>query len=89
MGRLLDDLLDVSRISRGRIETSASSRGADRSGIGRDGREVLLRFRDNGIGIAPEILSRIFDPFVQVERRIERSQGRVGIGLTLVRKLVE
>lgn len=35
------------------------------------------------------MLSRIFDPFVQVERRVERSQGGVGIGLTLVRKLVE
>ena len=49
----------------------------------------MLRIRDNGIGIAPEMLTRIFDLFVQVERRVERSQGGVGIGLTLVRKLVE
>ena len=57
--------------------------------LGREGREVVLQIRDNGVGIAPGMLSRIFDPFVQVERRVERSQGGVGIGLTLVRKLVE
>jgi signal transduction histidine kinase len=55
----------------------------------RGGREVALRIRDNGIGIAPEMLTRIFDLFVQVDRRVERSQGGVGIGLTLVRKPVE
>jgi signal transduction histidine kinase len=55
----------------------------------REGREVALRIRDNGSGIAPEMLARIFDPFVQVDRRAERSQGGVGIGLTLIRKLVE
>ena len=52
-------------------------------------REALDDAAINGIGIAPEMLSRIFDPFVQGERRVERSQGGVGIGLTLVRKLVE
>ena len=57
--------------------------------LGRQGGEVALRIRDNGIGIAPEMLPRIFEPFVQVARRVERSQGGVGIGLTLVRKLVE
>jgi signal transduction histidine kinase len=35
------------------------------------------------------MLTRLFDRFVQVDRRVERSQGGVGIGLTLVRKLVE
>jgi CheY-like chemotaxis protein/two-component sensor histidine kinase len=54
-----------------------------------EGAEVVLRIHDNGIGIPPEMLSRIFDLFVQVERRVRRSQGGVGIGLTLVRKLVE
>jgi CheY-like chemotaxis protein len=49
----------------------------------------VRRIRDNGIRIAPETLTRLFDRFVQVDRRVERSQGRVGIGLTLVRKLVE
>jgi CheY-like chemotaxis protein/two-component sensor histidine kinase len=55
----------------------------------REGRELVLRIRDNGIGIAPEMLTRIFDLFVQVDRRVERAQEGVGIGLTLVRKLVE
>ncbi|MHB1557814.1 MAG: PAS domain-containing hybrid sensor histidine kinase/response regulator [Isosphaeraceae bacterium] len=57
--------------------------------LGREDGEVVLRIRDNGIGIAPEMLTRVFDLFVQAERRVERSRGGVGIGLTLVRKLVE
>jgi two-component system, chemotaxis family, CheB/CheR fusion protein len=57
--------------------------------LSREGREVELRIRDNGIGIAPEMPTRLFDLFVQAERRVERSNGGVGIGLTLVRKLVE
>jgi signal transduction histidine kinase/DNA-binding response OmpR family regulator len=55
----------------------------------RDGGEAVLRVRDNGIGIAPEMLPRIFDLFMQAERYLDRSQGGLGIGLTLVRSLVE
>jgi signal transduction histidine kinase len=55
----------------------------------RQGSEVLLRVRDTGVGIAPELLPRIFDLFVQEERSLARSQGGLGIGLTLVRSLVE
>jgi PAS domain S-box-containing protein len=55
----------------------------------REGAEIVLRVRDTGIGIAPEMLPRIFDLFVQAERRTDRSQGGLGIGLTLVRRLVE
>jgi PAS domain S-box-containing protein len=50
---------------------------------------VRISVRDNGVGISPEMLSRIFDLFVQGERRLDRSPGGVGIGLTLVKKLVE
>jgi CheY-like chemotaxis protein len=149
MARLLDDLLDVSRISRGLIElrrepvdlkalvhrtveavrplaeqrrhqltvslaqdtlqvegdptrleqvvmnllTNACKYtdpgGHVRLAVGRDGREVVLRVQDNGIGIAAEMLPRIFDLFVQAERRLDRSQGGVGIGLTLAKRLVE
>ena len=53
------------------------------------GSEVVLRVRDTGIGIAPDMLPKVFDLFVQAERRLDRSQGGVGIGLTLVKKLVE
>ena len=50
---------------------------------------VVFRVRDNGIGIPPEMLARIFDLFAQVDRSLDRSQGGLGLGLTLVRSLVE
>jgi len=50
---------------------------------------ALLRVEDNGYGIAPELLPRVFDLFVQGERTLDRAQGGLGIGLTLVRRLVE
>ncbi len=50
---------------------------------------VVLRVRDTGIGIPPEMLAAIFDLFTQVDRALDRSQGGLGIGLTLVRRLVE
>ena len=45
--------------------------------------------RDTGIGIPAEMLARVFDLFTQVDRSLDRSQGGLGIGLTLVRRLVE
>ena len=51
--------------------------------------EVVLLVRDNGAGIAPELLPRIFDLFTQADRTLDRSQGGLGIGLSLVQKLVE
>jgi two-component system, sensor histidine kinase len=50
--------------------------------------EAVLRVRDTGFGIAPELLPRIFELFVQGERTLERAQGGLGIGLTLVQRLV-
>jgi PAS domain S-box-containing protein len=55
----------------------------------RSGGEAVVRVRDTGIGIAPEMLQRIFDLFVQVDHTASRSQGGLGIGLTLVKNLVE
>jgi signal transduction histidine kinase len=55
----------------------------------RQGDEVLVSVRDTGIGIAAENLLRIFEMFSQVEPALERSQGGLGIGLALVRGLVE
>jgi CheY-like chemotaxis protein len=54
----------------------------------RDG-QVRIRVKDNGIGIPADMLARVFEMFTQVDRRIERSSGGLGIGLTLVQRLVE
>jgi signal transduction histidine kinase/CheY-like chemotaxis protein len=54
-----------------------------------EGPEVVFRVRDNGIGIPPEMLSGIFDLFAQVDHSLDHSQGGLGLGLTLVRSLVE
>jgi len=51
--------------------------------------EVLIRVRDNGLGIPPAMLPRVFNMFTQVERTRDHAQGGLGIGLTLVRRLVE
>jgi signal transduction histidine kinase/ActR/RegA family two-component response regulator len=149
MTRLVDDLLDVSRVSRGRItlrmepvalaevvvRAVESSRpllearrhkltvelpdepvrleadpvrlaqvvnnllnnaakytaegGRVRLTAERQVEEVVLRVGDNGVGIAPEMLSRVFDPFSQAEQTLDRSAGGLGLGLTLVKSLVE
>jgi len=149
MTRLLDDLLDVSRITRGKValtkarvalrETVLQAVDAARllteqkgqelrfdlpeSGVWVDGDEVrltqiltnlldnaakftltggtitvqlrtehdeaVLSVRDTGVGIAPEALARIFDLFTQEDATSDRQQGGLGIGLTLVRRLVE
>ncbi len=55
----------------------------------REGSEVVVRVRDNGVGIEPEMLGKVFELFAQVGRSAHRAQGGLGIGLTLVRQLVE
>lgn len=60
-------------------------------GKGRDGAptEVVVRVRDDGIGMEPETLAHVFDLFMQADRTLDRSRGGLGIGLTMVRRLVE
>jgi signal transduction histidine kinase len=63
----------------GRIEIDAA-RGDD---------EVVLRVRDNGVGISADMMPRVFDLFAQTDDQIRLSEGGLGIGLALVRSLVE
>jgi signal transduction histidine kinase/integral membrane sensor domain MASE1 len=149
MVRLVDDLLDVSRIARGRVElrreqvaiADVVARAAEAARplmeerghelsvgvpvepvvvhgdpvrleqvvcnllqnaarytegqghiavrVAKEGSEAVIRVNDDGIGIAPEMLERVFELFVQGERPQHRSAEGLGIGLTLVRNLVE
>ncbi len=63
----------------GRIEFSAVS----------DDKDVILRVTDSGVGIPTEMLAKVFDLFIQVGSSLERSQGGLGIGLSLVKRLAE
>ena len=57
--------------------------------IGREGDQAVLKIRDTGIGIAPDMLPHVFDLFVQADHTFTKAQGGLGIGLTLVKNLVE
>ncbi len=147
--RLVDDLLDVSRISRGkidlkkeRVEMAAVVRNAVETSrpiidqmeheltlaipqasiyvdgdmtrlsqvlanllnnaakytlpkgkihltLERQRNEAVVTVKDNGLGIPPSMIPRVFEMFTQVDRTLERSQGGLGIGLSLVQRLVE
>ncbi len=63
----------------GRIELSARA----------EGETVVFRVRDEGLGVPPDMLTRIFELFTQVERNLDRAHGGLGIGLALVKRLVE
>jgi two-component system CheB/CheR fusion protein len=63
----------------GRIHLSATRRAGD----------VIVRVEDNGVGIPPTMLPRIFDMFAQVDRSLDRYSGGLGIGLSVVKRLVE
>jgi signal transduction histidine kinase len=61
----------------------ASARGGATPGV------LLLRVRDTGVGIAPDLLPHVFDLFTQADRSLDRSQGGLGIGLTMVQRLTQ
>jgi len=54
-----------------------------------EGDQVAVSVKDNGVGIAPGVLPKVFDLFTQAERSLARSEGGLGIGLTMVKSLVE
>jgi signal transduction histidine kinase len=68
---------------RGHIRVSAALEGHNSD------RAMTIRVQDDGRGMAPELLAVVFDMFVQGNRPIDRSEGGLGLGLTLVRTLVE
>jgi len=63
--------------------------GKIRLAVEKIGGQVLIRVMDTGIGIPADLLPRVFDLFTQGDRSLDRSEGGLGIGLTLVRRLVE
>ena len=60
-----------------------------RVSVKQEGGTVVMRVADQGIGIPPDLAPRVFDLFVQGDRKLDRSMGGLGIGLTLVRRLAE
>jgi signal transduction histidine kinase/ActR/RegA family two-component response regulator len=63
--------------------------GRLRVSVGTEGDEAVVRVRDTGVGLSPEMLQAIFEPFAQVESSRQRSEGGLGLGLPLVRSLAE
>jgi PAS domain S-box-containing protein len=57
--------------------------------VAREPGRAVVRVRDTGVGIPPELRSRVFDLFVQGQRSLDRVEGGLGIGLTIVKRLVE
>ena len=63
--------------------------GRLRVAVERHGGDVVVTVEDNGVGISPHMLTRVFDMFSQVDRSLEKSQGGLGIGLNIVKRLAE
>lgn len=78
VGNLLDNALKYTPAG-GRISLT----------IERDGKDAALRVKDTGPGIAPEMLPRLFERFVQGDQSLDRPQSGLGLGLTVVKRLVE
>ncbi len=57
--------------------------------VQREGNEAVIHVKDTGVGIPPHLLPRVFDLFWQVDRSLEKSQGGLGVGLTIVKRLIE
>jgi len=89
--------LDVDSVRISQIISNLLTNAAKYTNIGghieieaqQEGEWAVITVRDNGIGIAADMLPRVFDLFLQVDSSLERAQGGLGIGLTLVKKLTE
>jgi len=65
------------------------SGGRVRLWVGAEGGQAVVRVEDTGVGIEPDLIERLFEPFVQGDQTLDRSQGGLGLGLALVKALVE
>ena len=89
---LIADRARVAQVMSNLLQNSAkftTRGGRTRVSVVTDGLEAVVRFVDNGVGIAPEALTRLFQPFVQAAQSLDRSKGGLGLGLALVKGLVE
>ncbi|HEY7330498.1 MAG TPA: response regulator [Gemmataceae bacterium] len=82
--QIVNNLLDNSlKFARGRHAVTV------RVGTDTEHRQAVLSIRDEGIGITPDLLPRLFTPFLQADRSLDRSRGGLGLGLAMVKGLVE
>jgi two-component system CheB/CheR fusion protein len=63
--------------------------GSVRVSVAREGAQVCLRVRDTGLGIAPELITNLFQPFSQAPQTLDRARGGLGLGLAMVKGLLE
>lgn len=84
LAQVLGNLLQNAAKFTARGGTTSVSVEADRSAG-----EVLLHVRDTGVGVSAELLPHLFEPFTQADKTLDRSRGGLGLGLTLVKSLVE
>ncbi len=78
LGNLLGNALKFTNAG-GRVEVA----------VRRDGDTALLTVRDTGVGVAPDVIDRLFEPFSQAPQTLDRTRGGLGLGLTLVKGLVD
>jgi two-component system CheB/CheR fusion protein len=57
--------------------------------LGHEGNDAVIRVRDTGVGLTPAMMQKIFEPFVQADETLDRAGGGIGVGLTLVRWIIE
>jgi two-component system CheB/CheR fusion protein len=87
-GNILNNAAKFTQIG-GHIRVTAELAGSGKRRREDPPAEIVVRMRDDGVGMDPETLARVFDLFMQADRTLDRSRGGLGIGLTLVRRLVE
>ncbi|HET6438562.1 MAG TPA: PAS domain-containing protein [Anaeromyxobacter sp.] len=90
--QVVADRTRIAQIVGNLLQNSAkftSSGGRTRVSVAAEGSEAIVRVVDDGIGIAGETLARLFQPFMQADQTLDRSKGGLGLGLALVKGLVE